>query len=62
MEIIENLKLKSKLAKNSVKDKISQLVECIENIDCLDVDNHDDLVCMIDKATSKAKSKMRKQK
>lgn len=60
MQRIESIQSKKRKVKKEVKDKLLELTEVMSEDDCIDVDGQDDLVCIIDSAKTKAKSKMRK--
>lgn len=62
METVETLKIKKKNARKNIKDKMVQLSECMDDVDeveCVEA-GEEALVCSIDTAKTKIKSKMRK--
>lgn len=59
-ETIEALKGKSEKVKKDIKEKTLKLSEHMDNAECVELDEDEALICMIDNTTSKIKSKMRK--
>lgn len=61
METIETIKSKTKKSKKELKEKASKLAEHLDETDCIELsDDDDNIVCILDVASTRVKSRIRK--